>query len=103
MAAVAPSFPPPLAVCRPPPSFSPKERQANVGGGGNVGERAEKEGAGAAYRIRLRVFPDPQAAAAPPRLFVFLRYGLLYTLPLRVQACAKEMFVVQTSLPSTTR
>ena len=84
MAAVAPSFP----VCRPPPSFSPKERQANVGGGGgNVGERAgregrsERAGAGAAYRIRLRVFPDPQAAAEA-RLFVFLRYGLLYTLSL---------------------
>ena len=37
---------------------------------------SERAGAGAAYRIRLRVFPDPQAAA-PPRLFVFLRYGLL--------------------------
>ena len=53
------------------------------GGGGNVGERAgregrsERAGAGAAYRIRLRVFPDPQAAAAEARLFVFLRYGLL--------------------------
>ena len=44
--------------------------------------RSERAGAGAAYRIRLRVFPDPQAAAAEARLFVFLRYGLLYTLSL---------------------
>ena len=58
-----------------PPTYSPlppaSDRQKRVGewAGGWVSEcRA------GAYRIRLRVFPDPQA-----RLFVFLRYGLLYS------------------------